>query len=1065
MSKLKNSIAALGLAAAALTSNGGAQAQSTNQTDLTRGAVNAGLIAGDPMAQNPYFQNQQAKNGNIAALAGISRMNIRAADGTVIRGGIEFRNTGAIGQFEVGKELFENFAIVARVEGGSKHQGMLLSMGFQVAENNYLVLTHQKLRELLSFQFTSQEQSGWLSQVTTAASWTWVNPKKDDLFQYGKASVYKTDSDSRSFGMEQYSTETTALYELFQKEMRVAGVSIQGAEASTGVRASEKVTLHGGIGTQNRKDNTLVDTGSKSSPTAKLGLEYKVNPNMSIIGGVAGSSFETRTSVGIMGRTEGGLNVGVQAYHSNPKDSGQKTSTGVMFQLSGNFNLDGFNPGGKQTSKSTPARASVSPIAAPTVSDTTQKPEYYSQLPNGTYSVSASDYAKHGGVIPDVQSTGPESFGSATPALGVSGTLPFMRPKTLLDATFQAGAESYIPKQVYASVDTTVTPTRLVSIDKTALPTGASIDKLTGNIIVQSGLPLGAFVSAVNAANGQAIPASVFLVNGNTITIQTQALQPYLATGTNTLTVTTQNATVVIVAEKGSVIIKSVVVTPNAPSATADDTNNRIVLGSSIDSSLVEVNSGAGWVPYSASATYEGNVTVRVRIKALLGTIASGETVLNFTANAVAPGASGCTHDDTTNKIICPGGVNPSTIEVSFDQVTWTAFNANTTYVGNKTVYERVKAQGANPAGAVTRHDFTNSAPVITSGSSVAASFTTGTGGTVPAMTVADADGDSLVYALIGAPAGVTVDASGVISVAASVGVGTYTFSRTASDGQLSATQSVQITVSAIPVDSTPDAFDITNLTAQARNTVVTTNAITVAGINTSVTATTTLGTIVKNGTDTGLASTTVSAGDTVAVKLTTSSNYSTTQNGTLTIGGVADTFDVTTVASTAPTAAPGSFAISTGALTNNQRPTLSWSAVSGATSYEVQTNGGGWTDIGNVTSYQVPTLGEGNYTFVVRAKNADGSGPQTGSVSTQIDITPPSVTADNLNGIDNSYGAGSGTITFSKNIASASGLKMVFTGTNTQYTNAVVTGTLSGGVLTVNYTDAAPIGTTVDII
>jgi hypothetical protein len=674
MSKLKNSIAALGLAAAALTSNGGAQAQSTNQTDLTRGAVNAGLIAGDPLAQNPYFQNQQTKNGNIAALAGISRMNIRAADGTVIRGGIEFRNTGAIGQFEVGKELFENFAIVARVEGGSKHQGMLLSMGFQVAENNYLVLTHQKLRELLNFQFTSQEQSGWLSQVTTAASWTWVNPKKDDLFQYGKASVYKTDSDSRSFGMEQYSTETTALYELFQKEMRVAGASIQGAEASTGVRVSEKVTLHAGIGTQNRKDNTLVDTGSKSSPTAKLGLEYKVNPNMSAIVGVAGSSFETRTSVGIMGRTEGGLNVGVSAYQSNPKDAGQKTSNGVMFQISGNFNLDGFNPGGKQTSTSSSS--------------------------------------------------------------GVSGTLPFMRPKTLLDATFQAGAEPYIPKQVYASVDTTVTPTRLVSIDKTALPTGASIDTLTGNIIVQSGLPLGAFVSAVNAANGQAIPASVFLVNGNTITIQTQALQPYLATGTNTLTVTTQNATVVIVAEKGSVIIKSVVVTPNAPSATADDTNNRIVLGSSIDSSLVEVNSGAGWVPYSASATYEGNVTVRVRIKALLGTIASGETVLNFTANAVAPGASGCTHDDTTNKIVCPGGVNPATIEVSFDQVTWMAFNANTTYVGNKTVYERVKAQGANPAGAITRHDFTNSAPVITSESSVAASFTTGTGGTVPAMTI-----------------------------------------------------------------------------------------------------------------------------------------------------------------------------------------------------------------------------------------------------------------------------------------------------------------------------------------
>ena len=60
--------------------------------------------------------------------------------------------------------------------------------------------------------------------------------------------------------------------------------------------------------------------------------------------------------------------------------------------------------------------------------------------------------------------------------------------------------------------------------------------------------------------------------------------------------------------------------------------------------------------------------------------------------------------------------------------------------------------------------------------------------------------------------------------------------------------------------DNTPDAYDITNMTGQTINTVVTTNAITVAGINMTVTASTNVGTIVKNGTDTGLASTSVVA-------------------------------------------------------------------------------------------------------------------------------------------------------------------------------------------------------------
>jgi hypothetical protein len=112
-------------------------------------------------------------------------------------------------------------------------------------------------------------------------------------------------------------------------------------------------------------------------------------------------------------------------------------------------------------------------------------------------------------------------------------------------------------------------------------------------------------------------------------------------------------------------------------------------------------------------------------------------------------------------------------------------------------------------------------------------------------------------------------------------------------------TDSFDVTTLVAP-DTTPAAFDIINMTNQALSTAVTTNAITVAGINQSVTASTTVGLIVKNGVDTGLSSVTVSNGDTVAIKLTTSGSNSTTINGTLTIGTGAtstDNFSVTTVA------------------------------------------------------------------------------------------------------------------------------------------------------------------------
>lgn len=127
-----------------------------------------------------------------------------------------------------------------------------------------------------------------------------------------------------------------------------------------------------------------------------------------------------------------------------------------------------------------------------------------------------------------------------------------------------------------------------------------------------------------------------------------------------------------------------------------------------------------------------------------------------------------------------------------------------------------------------------------------------------------------------------------------------YFVAKDAANNVQATVQSVAVTITAAP-DTTPDSFDFSNLSNQAQNTVVTTNTITITGIDTSVTASTTVGTLVKNGSDTGLASTTVNAGDTLAVKLTTSASPSTAINGTVTIGTGTDNFSVTTAAASLP--------------------------------------------------------------------------------------------------------------------------------------------------------------------
>jgi hypothetical protein len=101
--------------------------------------------------------------------------------------------------------------------------------------------------------------------------------------------------------------------------------------------------------------------------------------------------------------------------------------------------------------------------------------------------------------------------------------------------------------------------------------------------------------------------------------------------------------------------------------------------------------------------------------------------------------------------------------------------------------------------------------------------------------------------------------------------------------------------------DTTPNAFTFTDATNVALSTLTESNAITVSGIDAPATMTITGGQYQINGGAWASSSTTVVATNTVKVRGTSSASNSTAVNVTLTIGGVSDTFTITTVA-----AAPG---------------------------------------------------------------------------------------------------------------------------------------------------------------
>lgn len=100
-----------------------------------------------------------------------------------------------------------------------------------------------------------------------------------------------------------------------------------------------------------------------------------------------------------------------------------------------------------------------------------------------------------------------------------------------------------------------------------------------------------------------------------------------------------------------------------------------------------------------------------------------------------------------------------------------------------------------------------------------------------------------------------------------------------------------------ITSDTTPDPFTFTDQSGVTLNTAVTSNAITVSGINTPSPISIIDGEYSINSGAFTSALGTVSNGDSVSVRQTSSSSYSTTTNATLTIGGVSGSFSVMTMA------------------------------------------------------------------------------------------------------------------------------------------------------------------------
>jgi len=103
------------------------------------------------------------------------------------------------------------------------------------------------------------------------------------------------------------------------------------------------------------------------------------------------------------------------------------------------------------------------------------------------------------------------------------------------------------------------------------------------------------------------------------------------------------------------------------------------------------------------------------------------------------------------------------------------------------------------------------------------------------------------------------------------------------------------ISTQGVPADTTPDAFNFTDQSNLNLNTLIYSNTVTISGINQAVSVSATNGAEFSINAGSYVTSGSISNGQTLRVRLTTSGSYSTSVSTTVTVGGTSDVWSITT--------------------------------------------------------------------------------------------------------------------------------------------------------------------------
>ncbi len=684
--------------------------------------------------------------------------------------------------------IAKNMAVGILLTVGSDKNEWLLNTGFDLTSNQRFIFSVGQLRQKLDFNFISGKQKAQVTQNNVAGSYQYFLGK--DWLNAAEVNAYLSDTGSVNLGAKTYFTDTTSLYELWSDPRRIAGGRVSGVQGRLVFTPTSKSTLKLGFGGERLTYDLLTGNDSTTRATGSAEFNQRLDHGFNFRASANAGASQSRYALGLGKSFIGGSQLGLDVATIQGRD---KAFNDNQLLLSFTQSFGGSAYAGNSLGMNNPALNN-----------------------NALSNLDAAGVPMNPAPV-NMAAPNPTATNWASSLVDQVSRRP-----------------SFLPAQVIAKIDTTATPTRLIAIDKTAVPVGSSINTATGVIAAPTGTPVSVIdhvtknaLAFTNAGQFALSGTGLLVVNPNLITQPAVGvIDTYIVTMINSSGFGTTLATVVV--SHGSTKIDSIVmsdgtITPSltdfvAISKTYRDAAFGLTAPTTASSGAFTYTSSNTAVATISGSTVTvvgvGTSTITVT-QAANGNYATASTTATLTVTAATPSLTGFnaiskTYGDAAFSLSTPTSASAGAFTYTSSNTAVATISGSTVTVvgaGTSTITATQAANGNYATASTTATLTVTAATPSLSGLGLSASSVV-FGATVPTITAPTSASSGAITYTSGTVGTATIDSTtGVVTI---VGVGTTVINATqaANGNYASSTKTITLTVTgAAPIFTTAFAL------------------------------------------------------------------------------------------------------------------------------------------------------------------------------------------------------------------------------------------------------------------